>query len=309
MYHLRVKFLKRSEGKSSVRSAAYRSGTKLYDEREDKTYDYTKKRDVEYSEIMLPEHLPASLRQREAMWNAMELGIKRKDGQPAFEVEVALPRELSREQCRDLAREFAHDMFVAKGLAVDLNIHRSVASDGGEHPHAHILIGTRRFNPDGSVGKVATDMQDSPAQLRKIFALEKDGKFDEAVLASSETNLGFWRRSWEDYSNRFLDEAGETARIDHRTLEAQSIHREAWPNIGFAFYDRLRAFKGHLAERVERFKQIEWRKEAKEQFERVYRKAPNELASFVAHARAYAPDLYPELVENREPERQQEYER
>ncbi|MEM6933600.1 MAG: MobA/MobL family protein [Pseudomonadota bacterium] len=43
------------------------------------------------------------------------------------------------------------------------------------------------------------------------------------------TNLGQWREAWADYSNRFLDEAGSEARIDHRTLEAQGVAREATP--------------------------------------------------------------------------------
>ena len=140
IYHLRVKFVQRSAGRSAVAAAAYRSGTKLTDTRTEKIEDYTRKRDVEHSEILLPEHIPVAFQDRETLWNAIETGIKHPRGQPAFEVEVALPRELSKEQCAQLVREFAQDHFVSQGLPVDINIHRTPASDGGEHPHAHILM-------------------------------------------------------------------------------------------------------------------------------------------------------------------------
>lgn len=309
IYHLRAKYVKRSEGRSSVAAAAYRSGTKLHDEREGKTHDYTRKRDVEYSAVMLPEHMPVALQERGALWNAIETGIKRKDGQPAFEVEVALPRELDKSQCVQLVREFAQDMFVARGVPVDINIHRPKASDGGEHPHAHILISTRLFKEDGTLDKAATDMQDNPALLRKIYALEQEGRLDEAIMIGKDTNLGQWRKSWEDYSNRFLDDSGSESRIDHRTLEAQSIDREATPNIGFAFYDRVKEFGGHIAERLEQFRAIEFRNAMREQMDRIRQKAPDRTAEFIAHARAYAPKLFPELQQDDKLDRGRDFER
>jgi len=308
MYHLRVKFVKRSEGRSAVAAAAYRSGEKLNDEREAKTHDYTRKSDIEFSEILLPDHMPEELRNRAALWNAVETGIKRKDGQPAFEVEVALPRELTHEQCAQLAREFAQDHFVAKGLPVDLNIHRPIASDGGEHPHCHMLISTRRFNPDGTLAKAATDLQDNPAVVRRVYALEEAGQIDEAVIAQRGTNLGQWREAWADYSNRFLEDSGSESRIDHRTSAAQQIDREAAPNIGFAFYDRLRAFQGHLAERLDHWKEVGFRNAMREQMDKIQAKRPDMTAEFIEHAREYGQKMFPEL-EREQPEQELEHER
>lgn len=299
MYHLRVKFVKRSAGRSSVAASAYRSGQKLTDQREGKTHDYTRKSDVEFSEVLLPDHMPVSLASREALWNAVETGIKRKDGQPAFEVEVALPRELSREQCVELARSFALDQFVSKGLPVDLNIHRPTASDGGEHPHAHLLISTRRFNDDGTLDRAATDMQDNPAAVRRVYALEEAGKIDEAVIAQRGTNLGQWREAWADYSNRFLADSGSESRVDHRTLAAQQIDREPTLNIGFAFYGLLRGFTGHLADRIDQWKQIDWRNAMRGQMQRIRATRPDLTAEFLAHAREYGQRFFPEL--EREP--------
>lgn len=309
MYHLRVKYVKRSEGRSAVAAAAYRSGQSLTDEREGKTHDYTRKQDIEHSEIILPEHMPASLASRDALWNAIEAGIKRKDGQPAFEVEVALPRELNHAQCVQLVREFAQDEFVAKGLPVDINIHRPTASDGGEHPHAHILISTRRFHPDGTLDKAARDLQDNPKLVAKIQTLEEAGKFDEALLLQHDAvNLNRWRRHWEDYSNRFLDDAGSEARIDHRTLAAQEVAREPTPNVGIGFYGHLRAFQGHMSERVQHWKEVGFRNAMREQMDRIMERRPELNAEFIAHAREYARNLFPELQRDT-PEQRPQHER
>jgi hypothetical protein len=198
---------------------------------------------------------------------------------------------------------------VKEGLPVDYAIHRTQAGDGGEHPHAHILISTRRFNQDGTLGKAARDMQDSPALLQKIYALEQEGKIDQALMVGQNTNLMQWRKSWEDYSNRFLDDSGSEARIDHRTLEAQAIDREPTPNIGIAFYGHLKAFTDRMTERVDRFKAISWRNEMREQFERIRSKAPDLTAEFIAHAREYAPKMFPELQPEQGLDREQEIER
>jgi len=292
-----------------VAAAAYRSGTRLEDGRTGQTHDYTRKRDIEHCEVRLPKHMPDEMFDRNVLWNAIEAGIKRKDGQPAFEVEVALPRELSREQCVELVREFSDDMFVERGVPVDFAIHRPQASDGGDHPHAHILIGTRRHHADGSLDKSARDMQDNPKLVAKVYALEEEGRIDEAVMLQKDLNLGLWRRQWEDYSNRFLDEAGSEARIDHRTLEAQQIDLEPTPNIGFAFYEPLRAFKGHLAERLDHYREVGFRNAMREQMDRIREKAPDTAAEFIAHARAYGRKLFPELQEEPEQDREPTLER
>ena len=307
IYHLRVKFVQRSAGRSAVAAAAYRSGSKLEDEHRGTTEDYTRKRDVEHSEIILPDHMPVSLNERGVLWNAIETGIKHPRGQPAFEVEVALPRELSKAQCVELVREFSRDHFVNEGLPVDINIHRTKASDGGEHPHAHILISTRRFHADGSLDKAARDLQDNPKLVAKVYALEEEGKLDEALLLQKDLHLGKWRKAWGDYSNRFLEKADSESRIDHRTLAAQEIDREPTPNVGIGFYGHLRAFQGHMAERIDHWKEIGFRNSMREQMDRIKEKRPDLNAEFIAHAREYAQNLFPEL-KGQEPDRGLEHE-
>ena len=54
-------------------AAAYRSGTKLTNEWDGLTHDYTKKRGIVHTEIMLPAHAPPEFADRAALWNSVEL--------------------------------------------------------------------------------------------------------------------------------------------------------------------------------------------------------------------------------------------
>lgn len=294
IYHLRVKYLKRSEGRSAVAAAAYRSGTRLEDERGGVIHDYTRKQNVEHQEVVLPDGAPASLADRGVLWNTIETGITHPRAQPAMECEAALPRELSKEDCVTLVRSFARDMWVSRGVAVDLAIHRTTAGDGGEHPHVHFLISTRRFEPSGTLGKVARDMQDNPQLVAKVYALEKEGKLDEALMLEKDLNLGTWRAAWAEYTNRFLTDAGSRSRVDHRTLAAQGIAREATPYLGIA-YSRLRSFTDGLLGRVGEFRTRAYRNGLRGQLQAIQRRRPHLMAEFLALAQQYGQKLFPEL--------------
>jgi hypothetical protein len=72
IYHLSATPISRSQGKSSVASAAYRAGEKLYDERQEMTFNYVRKRDVLYKEILLPKGAPEWMLDRGRLWNYVE---------------------------------------------------------------------------------------------------------------------------------------------------------------------------------------------------------------------------------------------
>ena len=272
---------------SSVASAAYRAGERIVDEHDGgKIYDFTHKTHVTHKEILLADGVPDALADRSALWNTVETTLNHKRGQPAFEVEVALPRELSHDQQVELARGFAQREFVDQGLIVDMCMHMDTASDGGDHPHCHFLVTTRRFDEDGKMGKAARDLQDSPKLIGKIYELEKAGEIADALELSQGTNLQRWRENWASDTNAALERYEHEARIDHRTLEAQKIEREAKPYIGFAFYREVEGLRGWLADRVQTFKEIDWRNSMRDQFDRIREKAPDLQADFLAHARA-----------------------
>jgi Ti-type conjugative transfer relaxase TraA len=206
IYHFSVQVIGRAQGRSAVAAAAYRSAERLHDERLDRDHDFTNKSGVEHSEIMLPEGAPEQWRDRERLWNDVEAFEKRKDAQLAREVEFAIPREMSKAQGIELAREFTRAEFVERGMIADLNVHWDMGADGQPKPHAHVMLTMREVGPDGFGQK------------------ERDWNRTELVEQ--------WRERWADHVNARLAKLDIDARIDHRSLEAQGIGLEPQDKIG-----------------------------------------------------------------------------
>ena len=57
----------RSKGQPAVAGAAYQSGEKLFSEYDQKTKNYSEKRGILYTEIMLPSHAPPEYANRETL--------------------------------------------------------------------------------------------------------------------------------------------------------------------------------------------------------------------------------------------------
>ena len=57
-YHLSVKTIKRSAGRSATADAAYRSAERIACEREGRVHDYTRKHDIKETFILAPKAAP-----------------------------------------------------------------------------------------------------------------------------------------------------------------------------------------------------------------------------------------------------------
>lgn len=223
IYHFSAKVIGRGSGRSAVAAAAYRSASRLEDERLGRHHDFTNKAGVVHSEVMLPEGAPERLKDREALWNEVEATEKRKDAQLAREVEFAIPRELTKEQGVVLAREFAAREFVERGMVADLNVHWDIGADGDAKPHAHVMLTMREVGPEGLGAKVR--------------------EWNATAL------LQHWRESWATHVNEKLSALGIEARIDHRSYDAQGIELEPQHKIGAA--GARRDVRGEEAERAD----------------------------------------------------------
>lgn len=146
IYHCSIKVISRGKGKSAVAAAAYRAGEKITNEFDGMTHDYTHKGGVVHTEILLPDHAPAEYTDRAVLWNEVEKIEKAKNAQLAREIEIALPRELTREQGISLVREYVERHFVAAGMCADVCLHDT----GGGNPHAHIMLTMRPFDEGGA---------------------------------------------------------------------------------------------------------------------------------------------------------------
>ena len=230
--HIPIKIIQRSKGKSAVAAAAYRSGTKLTNEWDGLTHDYTHKGGVVHAEIMLPVHAPPEFADRSILWNSVEQIEKARDSQLAREVEVALPRELIPEQQLALVRAYVKDNFVDAGMCADFALH----DKGDGNPHAHILLTIRPLKENGEWG----------TKCRKVYDLDErgqripDGKGgwknhrEDTTDWNDKGKAEAWRAAWADYTNRALEAAGRPERIDHRSYKRQGLDKIPTVHMGVA---------------------------------------------------------------------------
>jgi Ti-type conjugative transfer relaxase TraA len=220
-YHLSVKIISRGAGRSGIAAAAYRSCSKIYDERQGISFDYSKKKHLGHSEILLPEGAPAWMKDRNILWNTVEATEKRKDAQICREIEIALPSELLLEDQIELTREFCQDNFVSQGMVADLNIHAEV-----KNPHAHIMLTMREILPGGFGKKVRN--------------------------WNGKDNILKWREAWANIQNIHLAKAGYDIHVDHRSYADLGINIEPQIKLGVAGY----ADKKTELERTEEYNRI-----------------------------------------------------
>lgn len=300
IYHCSIKIINRASGRSAVASAAYRSGERLHNEETGLTHDFTAKGGVIMNEIMLPENAPEKYSDREILWNEVQQIEKRSDAQFAREVEVALPREMTREEQIECVRSYIKANFVDKGMIADWALHDN--KDG--NPHAHIMLTVRGFD----------EKQDWTQKQKTVFAnardksgraifnpglpcynpkdrektskyripqLDEEGKQKTRTRASKGTeylwekitipendwndrkNAEVWRASWASHCNRYLEPEQQ---IEHRSYERLGIELEPTKHEGLTAR-KMEAY-GKIADRCQLNREIKelntFRKKMKE---------------------------------------------
>lgn len=228
LFHFHATQIKRSEGRSAVAAAAYRSGEKLYSEYYGEDNDYTRKGGVIHNEIMLPSHVPPEYADRQTLWNAVEKVEHHPKAQLAYSMDIALQNEFSMEENIALARQFLLEHFVSRGMIVDFAVHQPDKEDGGiPNPHFHILCPIRPIEENGKWGN----------KQRREYVLEEHGNRirDEAgnyvfnavptTDWGSPDTLEHWRRAWANLCNSKFAEKELPCRIDNRSYERQGIEQ------------------------------------------------------------------------------------
>ena len=210
IYHLSVKTISRSAGRSATAAAAYRAGVEITDERTGEVHDYRRKGGVEYAELVLPVGAPEWSADRAALWNAAEQAETRKNSTVAREFEIALPAELSARKRKQLALDFARELVDAHDCAADVAIHAPSRGGDSRNHHAHILLTTRRLTPKGFTEKTR----------------ELDSKATGPELVTQ------WRQRFAMLQNQRLHDAGLFVQVRSGSLEAQGIDREPTQHLG-----------------------------------------------------------------------------
>ena len=222
IFHMSFSNISAGKGRSAIASAAYRSGEKLFDDKEGRSYFYARSVMPE-SFILTPKNAPEWASNRERLWNEVERKDRKANSRYAKEFNVALPVELSEGEQKELLTKYVQENFVDQGMVADVAIHR----DHPDNPHAHVMLTNRPFNPDGSWGqKTKTEyILDSrgnktktPAgnvRNRKIWLVDwdKPGKVEE------------WRHAWAEEVNSLFQAKGMPERISEKSYEEQGIEK------------------------------------------------------------------------------------
>ena len=207
IFHCQAMAISRGAGRSSTAAAAYRAGEIIEDFRTGEVYDYGRKQGVCYTAILTSSGEEIS---RSELWNLAEAAEKRKDAKVAREWEIALPAELTELQQRELALSFARALVERYGIAADVCIHAPGKEGDHRNHHAHILTTTRTFT-SGALG----------AKTRVLDSPRTSGKEVDAM-----------RQAWASLANEALERAGNSERIDPRSLAAQGIARMPTVHLG-----------------------------------------------------------------------------
>jgi len=169
------------------------------------------------------EHEPAHF------WNAAD-EHERANGSAYREIEVALPRELTPDQRRELVEDFVRRELGDQHV-YQWGIHNPKAAlEKGEQPHAHIMYSERRLDgierdPDQFFKRYnAKNPERGGAQ--KASGGKARGTLKDELLAT--------RQRWAEVQNEHLVRHGHEVRVDHRSLKDQGIERTPEKHLGGA---------------------------------------------------------------------------
>ncbi len=208
-YHLAVKSVSRATGRSAPAASAYRTATRIENQRDGLVHDYTRRSGVEDAFLVLPEGA-AWAKDRSALWNAAEAAEKRKDAKVAREYELALPHELDAAQRRALAHGFGQAVVERFGVAADIAIHAAHPEGDQRNWHAHVLTTTRVVTAQGM-----------GAKTRELDVIQTAGPAVEAL-----------RELWAVQVNQALERAQVSERVEHRSFARQERNLVAEQHMG-----------------------------------------------------------------------------
>ena len=178
---------------SPVDASAYISGNKV--ETKERSADYTKKKGVLSSNIVLPENAPERLRDPAVLWAEVDQMATRSNADLYREWICCFERHLTLEQMESVARQFAESLS-AEGMVVQYALHD--AKDNGNY-HVHFMAPCRGIDENGN-------WQKRKVQPR-TFQLDKDG--NRIPIIDKETGLQKvdknGRKQWKKEPPVFVD--------------------------------------------------------------------------------------------------------
>lgn len=207
IYHLSVKAGNKGTGKSGGIRYDYITRQESYEKKADQ---------LVYQESG---NMPSWAGSAKEFWVAADT-YERANGRVYSEVEFALPKELTHEQQKELAKDFARELTGKEDLPYTLAIH----DEKGKNPHAHLVYSERGF--DGYDRTSATHFK------RANTKNPERGGAPKSVELRGSAWVVTVRKDWEVMANAELERAQVPARIDARSYKEQGIDLTPQVHLG-----------------------------------------------------------------------------
>lgn len=242
---------------SPVDASAYISGERV--ETKERIADYTKKKGVISSDIVLPVNASDRLRDPSVLWSEVDQMAKRSNADLYREWICCFEKHLTLEQMESVARQFA-DSLSAEGMVVQYALHD--AKDNGNY-HVHFMSPCRGLDESGNWQKRKV--------LPRTFQLDKDGNripvidketglqkrnksgrlqwekeppvFVDSFNDPHAGNVQRWRQLFADIENQYLPEEYQVSPLSYRK---QGIKKIPGRHISKAAYEVHRKLVAQL---------------------------------------------------------------
>ncbi|RXD80066.1 MobA/MobL family protein, partial [Xanthomonas perforans] len=165
-------------------------------------HNYSHRGGVDFHQMLAPKGAPSWCFDAQHFWNANEAAETRKNARVCREVEVSLPHQLDPHQRRVLALALGQLLVERFQVAVLVAVHTPSKLGDQRNHHVHLLMSARQVGPGG---------------LGERACAEFDARQGGGTRALRQI-----RRDIATVINAHLENAGNAARVDHRSLRAQA---------------------------------------------------------------------------------------
>lgn len=242
---------------SPIDASAYISGNRV--ETKERVADYTKKKGVLSSDIVLPENAHDRLRDPSVLWSEVDQMAKRSNADLYREWICCFERHLTLEQMESVAKQFAESLS-AEGMVVQYALHDE-KSNGNYH--VHFMAPCRGIDESGNwqKRKVQPRTFQLDAEGNRIPVIDKETglqkkdkngrkqwKKEPPVFVDSFNNphignVQRWRQLFADLENQYLSEEYQVSPLSYRK---QGIKKIPGRHISKAAYEVHRKLVAQL---------------------------------------------------------------
>jgi hypothetical protein len=156
---------------------------------------------------------------------AQERTGSQRQGRWATTWQIALPKELTREEQWNMGTAFVHTHLAQHAYFCVMH---DPVKDGQHQPHLHVMFSER--TDDGQAHPEAVYFR-----RPEVGGCAKDRWF------SQQSSVEELRTAWADWTNYTLERAGHAERVHPRSLYARDIERKPEPKIGYSADQERRA--------------------------------------------------------------------